>query len=127
MARRITQIYDRHLEPSGLTVTQFGVLAHIDGRDDVSIGALAERLVSDPTTLTRNLRPLERKGYVKLVPGREDKRRKVLVATARGQAALRDARPLWRKAQAEVAEALGEAGLATLHHSLNRSLERLAP
>ena len=54
----MTQIYDRHLEPTGLTITQYGLLSHLRSLDGVSIGALAERLVMDPTTLTRTLGPL---------------------------------------------------------------------
>ena len=50
----MTQIYDQHLEPFGLTVTQFSLLGHIRSFDGIGIGALAEKLITDPTTLTRN-------------------------------------------------------------------------
>ncbi len=62
--RRVSQIYDRHLEPHGLTISQFGVMVQVRVSDAPSIGQLAERMVMDPTTLTRALRPLERRGLL---------------------------------------------------------------
>jgi DNA-binding MarR family transcriptional regulator len=53
-----------------LTVTQYSVLGHLVTFDGISIGELAEKLVMDPTTLTRNLRPLEREGLVAAMPDR---------------------------------------------------------
>lgn len=124
-ARCATQIYDRCLEPAGLTITQFGLLAHTHVRDGISIGELAEALIMDPTTLTRNLRPLETRRYVQIKPGKEDRRRRDIVLTERGRSAFREAVPLWREAQARVAAALGADEAATLNRVLDRSLERL--
>src|SRR4051812_39261828 len=64
-SRRITQIYDELLAPAGLTVTQFGLLANLRACA-LSIGALASRLGMDPTTLTRNLRPLQARGLAEI-------------------------------------------------------------
>src|SRR5436309_368876 len=94
-ARRITQIYDGYVEPFGLTITQFGLLAHLRVLDGISVGALAEKLVMDPTTLTRNLRPLERRGLVKLKPDPEDRRARSLHLSEAGRELLRAARPAW--------------------------------
>src|SRR6266516_701661 len=125
-ARRITQIYDGHVEPFGLTITQFGLLAHLRVLDGIGVGALAERLVMDPTTLTRNLRPLERKGFVVLEPDPADRRARSLRLTEKGRAALRAARPAWARAQRHVEEVLGNADAAVLNSALDRVLERLA-
>src|SRR5437868_15546237 len=73
-ARRITQIYDGYVEPFGLTITQFGLLAHLRAHSGIGIGELAEKLVMDPTTMTRNLRPLARKRLVLLEPAANDRR-----------------------------------------------------
>ena len=67
-SRRVSQIYDRALEPCGLTVTQYGLLGHIAAFDGIGVGALAARMVMDPTTLTRNLKPLLEQALVVLVP-----------------------------------------------------------
>ena len=127
VTRRVTQLYDHALSPAGLTGPQFSVLAHLKGATDLSIGELAERMVMDPTTLTRALRPLERDGLVAVVPGEHDRRRRVIMLTAAGRAAFRQAVPLWREAQRELARVLGRDGFRSLVSSLDFSLGRLGP
>ena len=109
-----------------MTVTQYGLLGHLAKFDGIGIGALAERLIMDPTTLTRNLRPLERQGFVTMKPDRRDKRSRCLHLTASGRAAFEDAKPGWVRAQRRVEEALGRAEASALNAALDRVLERLA-
>jgi DNA-binding MarR family transcriptional regulator len=125
-ARRITQIYDGYVEPFGLTITQFGLLAHLRVLDGISVGALAEKLVMDPTTLTRNLRPLEREGLVATAPDPDDRRSRSLRLTEQGREVLRAARPAWARAQHHVEAVLGNADAAVLNGALDRMLERFA-
>jgi DNA-binding MarR family transcriptional regulator len=124
-ARRVTQIYDQTLEPSGLTLAQFSLLAHLYAAERLSVGDLADALVTDPTTLTRNLKPLSERGLVRIVADEADRRRRVITLTEAGQRLLPIAHPLWRKAQAHVARLLGESETARLNKSLDRSLDRL--
>lgn len=123
-ARRITQIYDKHVEPFGLTITQFGLLGHLRAHDGISIGELAEKLVMDPTTLTRNLRPLVRNGQVLMRPDPRDRRSRNLHLTDAGRDALRAARPAWARAQRHVEEIFGGADTAGLNAALDRMLDR---
>jgi DNA-binding MarR family transcriptional regulator len=125
-ARRVTQIYDHSLEAAGMTVTQYGVLGHIAKYDGIGIGALADKLIMDPTTLTRNLRPLERQGFVTMKADARDKRSRCLHLTASGRAAFEDAKPGWVRAQRRIEEMLGGAEAAALNAALDRVLERLA-
>jgi DNA-binding MarR family transcriptional regulator len=125
-ARRITQIYDGHVEPFGLTIAQFGLLVRLKAHDGIGVGALADKLVMDPTTLTRNLRPLARDGLLTLEPDPDDRRSRSLRLTAKGREALQAARPAWARAQRHVEEVLGTADTADLHVALDRMLERLA-
>jgi len=125
-ARRITQVYDGYVAPLGLTITQFGLLAHLRVLDGIGVGALAEKLVMDPTTLTRNLRPLRRRGFVVLAPDPDDRRSRSLHLTEQGREALRAARPAWARAQRHVEEILGNADAAVLNSALDRMLERFA-
>lgn len=125
-ARRVTQIYDHSLEEAGMTVTQYSLLSHLERLDGVTIGALAERMIMDPTTLTRNLRPLERKGFVASRPDREDKRSRCLHLTPAGLRAHEAARPAWARAQRQVERALGELETPALNAALDRVLEKLA-
>jgi DNA-binding MarR family transcriptional regulator len=123
----VSQIYDQQLEPFGLTVTQYGVLGHLATFEGISIGELAEKLVMDPTTLTRNLRPLEREGLVAVKPDRRDRRARSVELTGNGRKALERARPGWVRAQRHVERLFGELETPALNAALDRVLERLAP
>ena len=124
--RRLSQIYDRHLEPLGLTITQYSLLAQLGAHDGISIGAFAEKLAMDPTTLTRNLRPLQRRGLVLTVADPRDKRTRGLHLTVKGRAARLAAQPVWARAQREIEDAFGHADTAALHGTLQRLIDRLA-
>ncbi len=126
-ARRVSQIYDRHLEPFGLTISQFGVLTQIRIAGSPSIGELAERIVMDPTTLTRCVRPLQQRGLLTLTPDARDRRTRRLSLTEAGLAALKVARPGWAAAQDEVRRALGDEASASLVSQLDAALARLSP
>jgi len=125
-SRRVTQIYDRSLEATGLTVTQYGVLGQLTKHGGIGIGALAEKLLMDPTTLTRSLRPLQRQGFVATRPDRRDRRSRCLQLTAKGRAAFENAIPSWMRAQHRLEEALGGSKAAALNAALDHVIERLA-
>jgi DNA-binding MarR family transcriptional regulator len=124
-SRRVTQIYDHALQADGLTVTQYGVLGQLLRSAGIGIGALAERLVMDPTTLTRSLRPLQRQGLVTTRPDRRDRRSKCLHLTAKGRAAFETAVPAWKRAQRRLEETIGGSEVATLSAVLDHVIERL--
>lgn len=126
-ARRVSLIYDRHLEPYALSITQFGLLAQIERLDGIGIGELAGRLIMDPTTLTRNLRPLQQRKLLVLVPDPSDRRQRCLHLTEAGRTALAEARPAWSKAQRQIDRAFGAGDTARLRDTLDRFLDRLAP
>ncbi len=114
-SRRVSQIYDHYLQPHGLTITQYGLLAHLSRLDGISIGALAEKLIMDPTTLTRNLRPLERHDFIRLAADPRDRRSRRLHLTEQGRAALIEARPAWSRGATPYrgsARAIRSAGIA---------------
>ena len=123
--RRVTQIYDRTLEPAGLTIAQFSLLASLFDGEGLSVGELAEALVTDPTTLTRNLKPLLDRGFLQVFVDPDDGRRRLIRLTNTGRAIVPKAYPLWRKAQAQVTALLGETETALLNKALDQSLERL--
>lgn len=125
-ARRVTQIYDRYLEAAGLTITQFGVLASLLSAGRMAIGPLAEQLLMDPTTLTRNLQPLQREGLVVIESDKRDRRVRWVSLSDAGRQALERARPAWRAAQEHVRKLIGEEETAALHDTLDYVLERFA-
>ncbi len=124
-ARRVTQIYGRHLAPTGLKISQFSLLGFVAAEGPVAIGRLSELLATDRTTLTRNLRPLLTAGLIERATS-GDKRRHELVATPAGRALFKRALPLWAAAEQEVRSAMGTKLTAELHGAIDRSMEKLA-
>ena len=107
-ARALTRAYDKALRPVGLKVTQFTILVAVSRVDEaVPIGTLAKTLSMDRTTLTRNLRPLERQGLVKILP-EGYRRARGMVLTGKGRKVLERAIPLWRQAQAATVNRIGD-------------------
>ena len=125
-SRVVSQIYDRGLASAGMTVTQYGLLAHLARFDGIAIGELAGKLAMDPTTLTRNLRPLERQGFVKQEPDHRDGRARRLHLTASGRRAYDAAKPSWADAQRHIERVLGDVEAEALNATLDRVLEKLS-
>ncbi len=105
-ARAVTQYYDEVGRPAGIRATQFSQLALAAGRGPITVTAMAEFLVMDRTTLTRNLAVLERRRLLRVIPG-EDRRERLVSITAKGRRVLAEAIPLWEEAQATIANSLG--------------------
>lgn len=105
--RAVTQIYDRLLEPAGLRATQFTLLVSMASTAAPTLTDMAHSLVMDRTTLTRNLKPLEKMGFIESSVPR-DKRSKAYSLTAKGRETLALGLPLWQKAQSKVMTALGQ-------------------
>jgi len=119
--RLIARRYDAALRPLGLTSGQFAILTALLGDRPLGLGALAERLGMERTTLNRNLRPLESLGFVETVDDPADRRVRSLRLTAAGRCVARDAIGLWAEAQAESTRRLhGKAGWAVLKAQLDR-------
>jgi DNA-binding MarR family transcriptional regulator len=116
-ARAVTQYYDDALRPSGLRITQFSLLAAIKLFGTVNIGDLAEEAVMDRTTLTRNLKLLEQEGLITVTPG-DDARVREVTLTPAAHDQLAEAHRHWRKAQAHMADAMGNDGVRRLLRDL---------
>jgi DNA-binding MarR family transcriptional regulator len=114
-SRAITRAFDRRLRSCGIRSTQFSILVTLMERGPTTIGDLAEALGIERTTLTRNLRVVEDRGWVKISVGDLDGRSRVVMATRKGRTAVATALPSWREAQDAAAAALGRSGFAALH------------
>ncbi len=113
----MTQLYDRVLAPTGLRITQYSILSNLDRLGPDTMKGLAERLVMDRTTLTRNLAPLGAQGLIgSEVAG--DRRQRRIGLTAAGEQRLSAARPRWNEAQRLFEGAYGEAAAAGLRSTL---------
>jgi DNA-binding MarR family transcriptional regulator len=106
-ARYVTQIYDRHLAPCGLRISQFGILAMLKRKGPLTINELAAELIIDRTTLGRNIQPLERDGLIAVKPSAFDRRSKELHLSTMGEKKFREGRKLWLEAQKEFETSFG--------------------
>ncbi len=120
-AQTLTEVYDRVLAPSGLKITQQYMLLQsmLSGETEKSITGLAQEVGMDRSTIGRNLRVLERDGFVTLGVG-NDRREHVIRVTEKGRQAVACASPLWQKAQTVVADTLGQDHLKVLRVLLSR-------
>jgi DNA-binding MarR family transcriptional regulator len=105
-ARRVTQFLEKRMTGSGLTIAQFGLMAQIAAASDDTLGALAERLGLDQSSLSRNLHALERDGLVEIAVVERDLRKRAVWLTEKGARRLEEAMPVWRSAHAALAEVL---------------------
>jgi DNA-binding MarR family transcriptional regulator len=105
-SRRITQFLEKRMIGSGLTIAQFGLMAQIAAASDDTLGALAERLGFDQSSLSRNLHALERDGLVEIAIVERDQRKRAVWLTEKGARRLEGAMPVWSSAHAALAEVL---------------------
>lgn len=108
-ARALSRRFDEAFRPLGLTSGQFSLLMSLNRPEPPTLGAVAALLAMDRTTVTANLKPLERRGLVETRADPEDRRSRRLVLTATGRKALAAALPLWERTQAELDRLLADA------------------
>jgi DNA-binding MarR family transcriptional regulator len=98
--RAVARHFDRAFRPLDLTSGQFSVLMSLNRPQPPSIGDVARLLAMDRTTLTANLKPLERRGLVEITADGADKRTRRLSLTPAGRVLLAAAVPVWRQGHA---------------------------
>jgi DNA-binding MarR family transcriptional regulator len=120
-SRAVTQVFDAHFDEIGLRATQFTVLAALsyESQGRPTISHLAEVLVLEQSSLSRNLAVLERLGLLRLVAG-EDKRERIVMLTRAGRAMLVRGYPVWKQAQGAIAATLDPQELEAQLRSLRR-------
>ena len=126
LTRRITQHYDAELARVGLRTTQYSLLSHVLKLGPIQPGALAQAMKMEPSTLTRNLKPLVTAGWVE-VAGGADGRSRLIGITDDGRAKRQDAQRHWKAAQTSLNRLLGVPRLLTLHKLIDEALDLLAP
>jgi len=122
-ARAVTRAYDEALRPTGLRSTQFSVLVAVGLDGAISITALAKFMGMDRTTLTRNLRPLYDEGLVAVGP-EGWRRSRNLEITSKGRVRLKEALPLWTRAQRTLQAGLGEPRWRSVQRTLTDLIRR---
>ena len=123
-ARKISRIYDDLLQPAGIKSTQFTMLAAITLQGGTTLTKLAETLGMDRTTLSRNLKPLERSGLIE-VSAEGYRRARSAGITSKGVATMEKALPLWKTAQALLKKRIGNETWKRVQVDLNEIGRRL--
>lgn len=124
-SRAVSQFYDETLAPSGLSITQLGMLLEINAMEKPGISELANTFRIDRTTMNRNLKPLLEAGLVVLETG-SDARKKEVCLTELGRQKMAHGTQLWQQAQEALSEYLGESNLIALRETLAK-LEAIVP
>ena len=101
-ARVLARRFDVALAPVGLTSGQFSLLNGLNRPEPPTLGAVAQLLAMDRSTVTANLKPLERKGLVETAPDARDRRSRRASLTDAGRAILAQALPIWTREHARL-------------------------
>lgn len=117
--RVITQLYDNAMKPIGLNGTQFSLLVAITTIGAPTIALLAKVMQMDRTTLTRNIKPLEKQSLLTIKAGK-DQRTRIVTLTTSGKNRLLEAIPLWEKTQKSVLEEFGQKRWASMTNDLKQ-------
>ena len=125
LTRTVTRLYDQQLAATGIKTTQYSLLRWI-AHKPLPIAALAARMNTERTTLSRNLKPLIVAGWVVLKPG-ADPRQRIVTITASGRRVIESANEAWRQAQSTLEAAMGLDDVRDLHVRLDRALHQLNP
>lgn len=117
-ARALARRFDEALKPAGITSGQFSLLNALNRPEPPTIGSVASLLAMDRTTLTANLKPLERRGLIKVEIDSEDRRGRRIRLMDAGMKALGAALPIWVGTHAEIDQVIGNDQGATLRAGL---------
>ncbi len=101
-ARTLARRFDEALKPFALTHGQFSLLMSLNRPEPAKMADISALLAMDRTTLTANLKPLERRGLAQVAVDKEDKRGRRLMLTDAGRALLARAVPAWKRTHAQI-------------------------
>ncbi len=118
-ARAMARHFDEAMRPVGITSGQFSLLMSLNRPKPPTLGSVAHLLAMDRTTLTANLKPLEKRGLLTVAPDHEDRRAKLLSLTEAGRAVLAAAVPIWHATHDAIEAALVNPDADALRAGLN--------
>jgi len=124
LTRVVSRLYDGHIAPCGLKMTQYSLLSHVLSLGPVRPVDLALAMNIDASTLTRNLKPLILSGWLMQGEG-PDARSRLISITDDGRVKRTEAQKLWRAAQLNLNDILGVERVMALHALIDESLALL--
>jgi DNA-binding MarR family transcriptional regulator len=117
-ARALARRFDEELRPFELTNGQFSLLMSLNRPEPPPMGPVASLLAMDRTTLTAALKPLERRGLVRVQQDPSDRRSRILLLTEKGRILLARALPVWQRTHEEMEDAASSVNWDTLRQDL---------
>mgnify|MGYP000315480647 FL=1 len=107
-ARALARRFDEALRPVGLNNGQFSMMMALNRPEPPTMGQVAHVLAMDRTTLTAKLKPLERRGLVKIAQDENDRRTRRVSLTPEGMETLASAVPIWQSEHGRIDKELGD-------------------
>ena len=101
-ARAVARRFDEALRPCGVSSGQFSLLMSLNRPVPPTVGQVSTTLAMDRTTVTANLKPLERRGLLTIEVDKDDRRSRRLVLADAGRRLLAEALPVWKATHAEI-------------------------
>lgn len=117
-ARALARRFDEALRPLGLTSGQFSLMMALNRLEPPSLGSVASFLAMDRTTLTANLKPLERRGLILIAVDSADRRGRRLTLTESGLTLLASAVPIWQATHLQTDDLLAHDEIEVLRRGL---------
>jgi DNA-binding MarR family transcriptional regulator len=121
LSRRVSQHFDHIVGAAGLKTTQYSLLSHVMRLEPVRPGDLAAEMEMDASTLTRNLQPLVKLGWLTVGPG-ADARSRFVTLTDAGRDKRSEAQREWKRAQLAFNDHVGEVRVVRLHALIDECL-----
>jgi DNA-binding MarR family transcriptional regulator len=122
-ARALARRFDEALRSVGLTNGQFSLMMSLNRPVPPAMAAVASLLAMDRTTLTAALKPLQRRGLVRVAADRADRRSRLMALTPKGMTLLAQGVPVWERIHREVEDLLPAGDPSRLRINL-RALSR---
>ncbi len=122
-SRVLTQMFDEALQPTGLRSTQLVILLVLARDGEIGMSGLSRELVLSPSTLSRNLRPLEREGLLRIT-GNAGRGKRVCL-TSEGRKRVLEAAPYWQAAQERFVRQVGAASWSDMTCRLNQLVDAM--
>lgn len=119
-ARQISRFLDERMKATDLSLAQFGLMTHIAAASDDRVSALVDRTGLDQSTLSRNLRALEKRGLIEIAIVEQDLRKRSVWLTESGARRLEAAMPVWKHAHLELSTMIEPLLIAQLKAAVGR-------
>jgi DNA-binding MarR family transcriptional regulator len=117
-ARHLTRFYDACLAEVGLRGTQYAILLYLSRQRAIPVGALADAMVMDRTTVGHTIKPLERDHLVSIDVDPSDRRSRLISLTEQGARRVEDGRRAWNKAQRIFETSFGEGAARDMRKTM---------